>query len=70
MRKDDVFKDLHKDDVDDEGESKRKKKKQKKISLTDKNINKLQNYYGIAIRSWGQYLGHEEVYRSCVLSLL
>ena len=47
-----MFKDLVMDDVDDEGESKsKKKKKPKKISLTDKNVNKLQNYYGIAIRS-------------------
>ena len=54
MRKDGVFKDLTEDDeVDEEGgEVKRKKKKKnKKIKLTDKNINKLQNYYGIAIRS-------------------
>ena len=54
MRKDGVFKDLTEDDeVDEEGgEVKRKKKKKnKKIKLTDKNINKQQNYYGIAIRT-------------------
>ena len=54
MIKDGVFKDLTEDDEvgEEGGEVKRKKKKKNtEIKLTDKNINKLQNYYGIAIRS-------------------
>ena len=79
MRKDGVFKELTEDDEADEegGEVKRKKnKKNKKIKLTDKNINKLQNYYGIAIRSstggggGGHYLGNEKGYPQLPLPLL
>ena len=47
MRKDGEFKELY-EDSDDDGDRTNSKKKKK---LTDKNINKLQNYYGIAIRS-------------------
>ena len=50
MRKNGDFKDLY--DGDDEIENgKSKKRKRKALRLTDKDINKLQNYYGIAMRS-------------------
>ena len=49
MRKDGEFKELY-EDSDDDGDDPNSTKK-KLIRLTDKNINKLQNYYGIAIRS-------------------
>ena len=49
MRKDGEFKELYEDSDDDDGDDTNSKKKL--IRLTDKNINKLQNYYGIAIRS-------------------
>ena len=50
MRKGGEFNELY-DDSDDDGDDTYSKKKKKLIRLTDKNINKLQNYYGIAIRS-------------------
>ena len=49
MMKNGDFKELYEDD-DEESNSKKRKKK-KSLQLTDKDINKLQNYYGIAIRS-------------------
>ena len=49
MRKNGDFKELYEDDDEDSNSKKRKKKKS--LRLTDKDINKLQNYYGIAIRS-------------------
>ena len=49
MRKNGYFKELYEDDDEDSNSKKRKKKKS--LRLTDKDINKLQNYYGIAIRS-------------------
>ena len=47
MKGDGLFKDLY-DSDDDSGTGKKKKKK---LYLTDKIINKLQNYYGIAVRA-------------------
>ena len=49
VRKNGDFKELYEDD-DEESNSKKRKKK-KSLRLIDKDINKLQNYYGIAIRS-------------------
>ena len=52
--KEGVFKDLYDtddDDDDDDGDvgKGKKKKKRKRLWLNDKMINKLQNYYGIAV---------------------
>ena len=49
MRKNGDFKELDEDDDEDSNSKKRKKKKS--LRLTDKDMNKLQNYYGLAIRS-------------------
>ena len=45
-----LFKDLY-DDDDGDDNGKKKKKKPQTLYLTDKNMNKLQNYYGIAVRT-------------------
>ena len=50
--KDGVFKDLYDTDDDDDDVGKgKKKKKRTRFWLNDKMINKLQNYYGIAVRA-------------------
>ena len=46
-----LFKDLY-DDDDGDDNGKKKKKKPQTSYLTDKNMNKLQKYYGIAVRAW------------------
>ena len=54
LREDGAFKELYEDSDDDDDDNngkKKKKKNNKKIRLTDKIINKLQNYYGIAVRA-------------------
>ena len=77
MRKDGEFKELYEDSDDDGDDTNSKEKKKKLIRLTDKNINKLQNNYGIDIRSstgggggGGHRMGFEKKYCSSILSLL
>ena len=54
MKDDSLFKELYDDDDDDDDDDdngKKKKKKPQRLHLPDKNINKLQKYYGIALRA-------------------
>ena len=46
-----VFKDLYNDNDEGDDNGKKRKKKAPRLYLTDKNINKVQNYYGIAVRT-------------------
>ena len=50
MSKDGDFNDLYEDD-NDKSEENSKKRKREKLKLSDKDITKLQNYYGIATRT-------------------
>ena len=71
LRKDGEFKERYEDSDDDDGDDTNSKKKKKLIRSTDKNINKLQNYYVIAMRSstgdtiWGLKKSIAAVFYHC-----